>query len=205
MTTPSRTNWIELSSGVETETFHFSSRDWKVLLVLRESLVDAWFSNFGSWKTTHDPDKTIALPGNQFIYGAERTRKQLLEATRLLIARLEPEKDLLACDYKVRLVPGRDGKPLQEVTGHGIASFTVGGKYFGLSRRPGMCQLEESVLWRPRMIDLRRLNSFETDDPTRIEIKPVRMDLAWLEILPAMELFLQRSSTKNVTIRNHMK
>lgn len=176
-----------------------------MLLVLREPQTDLWFSSFGFWENTHDSKKTVALPGNQFIHAAVGTRKQMLEATRALIARIEPERDLLACDYKVRLVPGLRGEPFRDVTGHGIASFTVKGKYFGLSRRPGMCRLEESTLRRPKVIDLRRLDSFETDDRIRIEVKPVRKGLGWIEILPAIELFLSQSRAASVAIRNHMK
>ncbi len=198
--TSANTNWIRLTGSGEPRTFAFRSRDWKVLVNLRDPAASAWMSAFGF--SPHGPEFSVAC-GLQIGYEVTGLRATMLEATDCLIERLRTEQNLLEYDYGVRLTPGLRGEPFRNLTGGRAGSFSLGRKYFGLSLCAGQCYLEESKLKSPQVIDLRAQTEFETDGPISFKIGRRHRGLAWSTLLPEISGYLRGQRRTRIAIFNH--
>ena len=104
MPTAAQTNWIRLSGPINTFTFHFASRDWKVLSNLDDSAAEDWLDAFGF--VGHGPEFSVAR-GLQIGYEVTGRRSAMLHSTQLLLPRLTKEAELLIYDYSVTLFVAR--------------------------------------------------------------------------------------------------
>jgi hypothetical protein len=200
MPTAANTNWIRLSGPTNTFTFHFASRDWKVLSKLDDEAAYDWMDAFGF--VGHGPEFSVAR-GLQI--GCEVTghRSAMLHSTQLLLPRLAQEAELLIYDYSVTMTPGLRGEDHRTMRGGSVSGLLHHGKYFNLSLGPGQCRLRETLRGSSTgSIDLRGQKTFALDEIT-LKIGRRKKGLAWLSVLPQIEGFLKSETSEQIAIYNH--
>jgi hypothetical protein len=200
-----KTNWIRLSSPTKTLTFHFASRDWKVLSQLStsgDSSTSAWMEAFGFHPG--GPEFSVAR-GLQIGYEVTGRRSAMLHSTELLLPRLAQEAEFLIYDYSVTASPGLRGEdPPRTMRGGSVSGLLHDGQSFTLSLGPGQCLLSETA--RPATglrIDLRGQRTFALDETRILKIGRHKKGLAWLSVLPEVEEFLKSETSEEIAIFNH--
>jgi len=202
MPTAAQTNWIRLSGPINTFTFHFASRDWKVLSNLDDSAAEDWLDAFGF--VGHGPEFSVAR-GLQIGYEMTGLRSAMLHSTQLLLPRLTKEAELLIYDYSVTMTPGLMGEDQRTMRGGSVSGLPHNGQYFNLSLAPGQCRLQETLRGSSTgSIDLRAQKTYALDERT-LKIGRRKKGLAWLNVLPQIEDFLTSETAEEITIYNHCR
>jgi hypothetical protein len=120
MPTAAKTNWIRLSGPTNTFTFHFASRDWKVLSDLDDEAAYDWLDAFGF--VGHGPEFSVAR-GLQIGCEVSGRRSAMLHSTELLLPRLTKEAELLIYDYSVTMSPGLMGEDQRTMRGGSVSGL----------------------------------------------------------------------------------
>jgi hypothetical protein len=200
MPTAAQTNWIRLSGPINTFTFHFASRDWKVLSNLDDSAAEDWLDAFGF--VGHGPEFSVAR-GLQIGYEVAGRRSAMLHSTELLLPRLAKEAELLIYDYSVTMTPGLMGEDQRKMGGGSVSGLLHNGKYFTLFLGAGRCRLQETSRGSSAgSIDLRGQKTFALDKMA-LKIGRRKKGLAWLSVLPQIEDFLKSETSEEIAIHNH--
>jgi hypothetical protein len=202
MPTAANTNWIRLSGPTNTFTFHFASRDWKVLSHLDDEAAEDWMHAFGF--SPGGPEFSVAR-GLQIGYEVTGRRSAMLHSTERLSPRLAQEAELLIYDYSVTMTPGLMGEDQRTMRGGSVSGLPHNGQYFNLSLAPGQCRLQETLRGSSTgSIDLRGQQTFALDEIT-LQIGRRKKGLAWLSVLPQVEGFLKSETAEELAIYNHCR
>jgi hypothetical protein len=203
MPTTAQTNWIRLSGPKKTFTFHFGSRDWKVLLHLDDIAADDWMQAFGF--SPGGPEFSVAR-GLQIGYEVPGSRSAMLRTTELLSPLLAKEAELLTYDYFVTMTPGPIGEDHRKMGGGSVSGLRHDGKYFTLLLSPGQCRLKETMRGSyAGSIDLRGQKTFALDEAIMLKIGRRKKGLAWPSVFPLIEDFLNSETSEDIAIFNHAR
>lgn len=136
--------------------------------------------------------------------GGTFLRTDLISITRGFLEFLETIRHLIEFDYRFRVEGGPFAKNTDRPTTGGWSGFKVNGQSAGVTASPAKCEIRTMKLLpngtgeTDRCIDLRPLETFQTDEGCTIYVSKRKAKLRWFDELPLVLDFLDESDSTDV-------